>query len=51
MNASPAGTAPYFYMVTFEIAPEDESDFNEIYDTELIPNILQVKGVRQVIRL
>jgi hypothetical protein len=28
-------------MVTFEIAPEDERDFNEIYDTEHIPNILQ----------
>ncbi len=31
------GMAPFFYMVTFEIAPEDEHDFNEIYDTEHIP--------------
>lgn len=44
-------TAPYFYMVTFEIDPADEKDFNEIYDTEHIPNILQVPGVQQVIRL
>ncbi len=44
-------TAPYFYMVTFEIDPKDEKDFNEIYDTEHIPNILQVEGVLQVIRL
>ena len=44
-------TAPFFYMVTFEIDPKDEKDFNEIYDTEHIPNILQVPGVHQVIRL
>ena len=41
----------YFYIVTFEIDPADEKDFNEIYDTEHIPNIMQVEGVRQVIRL
>jgi len=46
-----AASASHFYMVTFEIAPEDEPDFNEIYDTEHIPNILQVEGVLQVIRL
>lgn len=45
------GTASYFYLVTFEIDPRDEKDFNEIYDTEHIPNILQVDGVLQVIRL
>ena len=38
--------APYFYMVTFEIDPADEKDFNEIYDTEHIPNILHVPGVQ-----
>ena len=43
--------APYFYIVTFEIEPADEKDFNDIYDTEHIPNIMQVPGVRQVIRL
>lgn len=45
------GGACYFYMVTFEIAPEDERDFNEIYDNEHIPNLLQVKGVAGIIRL
>lgn len=45
-----AGAARYFYMVTFEIAPEDESDFNEIYDTEHIPNLLGVDGVLGIIR-
>lgn len=44
-------SARFFYLVTFDIAPEDEKDFNEIYDTEHIPNILQVEGVLQVIRL
>lgn len=51
MNSTTTSEVPYFYMVTFEIAPEDEKDFNEIYDTEHIPNILQVEGVLQVIRL
>jgi len=50
-KSSESGMAPYFYMVTFEIDPKDEKDFNEIYDTEHIPNILQVEGVLQVIRL
>ncbi|MBI4203462.1 MAG: hypothetical protein HY527_00420 [Betaproteobacteria bacterium] len=42
--------ARYFYMVTFEIAPEDEAEFNEIYDTEHIPNLLRVDGVHGIIR-
>ncbi len=52
MTAKSAGLAgaSHFYMVTFEIAREDEEDFNDIYDTEHIPNILRVKGVHGVIR-
>ena len=42
--------ARHFYMVTFEIAQEDEALFNEIYDTEHVPNILKVKGVLGVVR-
>ena len=42
--------ARYFYMVTFEIAPEDEPEFNEIYDSEHIPNLLCVDGVLGIIR-
>ena len=42
--------ARHFYMVTFEIAREDEAEFNEIYDTEHVPNILKVKGVVGVVR-
>lgn len=45
----PAG-ARYFYMVTFEIDAADEALFNEIYDTEHIPNILKVPGVLGITR-
>ncbi len=44
------GAARHFYMVTFEIASEDEAQFNEIYDTEHVPNILRVNGVLGVMR-
>lgn len=50
MNGTHQKAARYFYMVTFEIAPEDEADFNEIYDTEHIPNLLGVEGVLDIIR-
>jgi hypothetical protein len=44
------GAAPFCMMITFEIAPEDESEFNDIYDNDHIPNILKLKGVIEVIR-
>ncbi|GAA4328953.1 hypothetical protein GCM10023144_15270 [Pigmentiphaga soli] len=47
--AYPPG-ARYFYMVSFEIDPADEALFNEIYETEHIPNILTVPGVLGVVR-
>ena len=50
MNGNTNVVAPFFYMVTFEIDPRDEHDFNEIYDTDHIPNILQVDGVLGIIR-
>jgi hypothetical protein len=49
MSSFPAG-ARYFYMVTFEIDRADEALFNEIYDTEHIPNIKKVPGVLGVVR-
>ena len=49
-KSSGLGAARPFYMVTFEIAREDEAEFNEIYDTEHVPNILRVKGVVGVVR-
>jgi hypothetical protein len=49
-KSNDAGAPRYFYMVTFEIAPEDEPEFNEIYDTEHVPNLLQVDGVLGIMR-
>jgi hypothetical protein len=37
-------------MITFEVAPEDEREFNDVYDSEHVPNILKVDGVLEVIR-
>ena len=37
-------------MITFEIAPEDEPEFNDIYDNDHIPNILKLKEVVEVVR-
>jgi len=48
-NTYPPG-ARYFYMVTFEIDEADEALFNDIYETEHIPNILKVPGVLGVAR-
>jgi len=45
-----AGAAPFCMMITFEIAPEDETEFNDIYDNDHIPNILKLEGVLEIIR-
>jgi hypothetical protein len=50
MPIQSVGAAPFCMMITFEIAPEDESEFNDIYDNDHIPNILKLKGVVEVIR-
>lgn len=42
--------APYFMMVTFEIEPQDEPEFNRIYDTDHIPNLLRLDGLLEIIR-
>ena len=44
------GTAPYCMMITFEIAPADEPEFNDIYDNDHIPNIMKLPGVLEIIR-
>jgi hypothetical protein len=41
----------YVFIVSMDVAPEKEALFNEIYDGEHIPNLLQVPGVRSVSRL
>jgi hypothetical protein len=50
MTTQSFGAAPFCMMVTFEIAREDEAEFNEIYDNDHIPHILKLKGVIEVIR-
>jgi len=50
MTTQSFAAAPFYMMVTFEVAPEDESEFNHIYDHDHIPNILKLKGVIEVIR-
>lgn len=51
MATSKAGTgAPYCMMITFEIAPGDEAEFNDIYDNDHIPTIMKLDGVTEVIR-
>ena len=47
----PEGThAPFIYMVQMDIPAEHEADFNRIYDTEHVPEILKVPGVRACTR-
>ena len=43
----PQGTgAPFIYLVQMDIPAEHEVDFNRVYDTEHVPEILKVAGVR-----
>ena len=43
--------AKYLFIVSMDVAPEKEALFNEVYDGEHVPNLLQVPGVRSVTRL
>jgi hypothetical protein len=40
----------YAYVVQMDIPAELEDDFNRIYDTEHVPLILKVPGVRSCVR-
>ena len=42
--------AGYIYLVQMDIPPELEEDFNRIYDTQHVPNILTVPGVSSCTR-
>jgi hypothetical protein len=42
--------AKYLFVVSMDVAPEKEALFNEVYDTEHVPNLLKVPGVRSVTR-
>ena len=41
----------YVLIASMDVTPEAESLFNEVYDTEHVPNLLQVPGVRSVTRM
>ena len=41
----------YLFIVSMDVDPEHEGLFNEVYDREHIPFLMQVPGVRAVSRL
>ncbi|MDF1719147.1 MAG: hypothetical protein P1U65_00560 [Minwuia sp.] len=41
----------YIFQVSMDVAPEKEDLFNEVYDTEHVPLLLKVPGVRKVTRM
>jgi hypothetical protein len=41
----------YVLIASMDVTPEVEPLFNEVYDTEHVPNLLQVPGVRSVTRM
>jgi len=41
----------YLFVVSMDVDADKEQLFNDIYDTEHIPNLLKVPGVRQVTRM
>ena len=46
-----AGTARYVFQVSMDVTPEKEDLFNEVYDTEHVPYLLEVPGVVSVTRM
>jgi hypothetical protein len=43
--------ARYLFVASMDVDPAKEDLFNEVYDTEHVPNLLKVPGVRSVSRL
>jgi hypothetical protein len=44
-------TSKYVFIASMDVDADKEELFNEVYDTEHIPNLLQVPGVHAVTRL
>jgi hypothetical protein len=40
----------YLFVVSMDVEPDKEALFNEVYDTEHVPTLLKVPGVRAVTR-
>ncbi len=45
-----AAQAKYLFVVMMDVAPEVEAAFNDVYDREHIPALLEVPGVRSAAR-
>ena len=45
-----AGKAKFLFIASMDVDPEKEALFNEVYDTEHIPELLKVPGVLSVRR-
>jgi hypothetical protein len=43
--------AKFLFIASMDVEPDKENLFNEVYDTEHIPNLLKVPGVRSVTRI
>ena len=41
----------YIFVASMDVDPDKEALFNEVYDTEHIPNLLRVPGVRAATRI
>jgi hypothetical protein len=41
----------YIFVVSMDVDPDKEALFNEVYDTEHIPNLLKVRGVHAATRV
>jgi hypothetical protein len=44
-------TSKYLFIASMDVAPDKEAIFNEVYDTEHIPTLMKVPGVRSVTRI
>ena len=44
-------TSKYLFVASMDVDPDKEDLFNEVYDTEHIPNLLKVPGVHAVTRI
>jgi hypothetical protein len=45
-----AGKAKFLFIASMDVDPEKEALFNEVYDTEHVPELLKVPGVLSVRR-
>src|SRR5262245_53601711 len=44
-------TTKYLFVASMDVDPDKEELFNEVYDTEHVPNLLKVPGVHAVTRI